>query len=441
MTAPAIATLLGQVRQLMRGESLDAADAILATVLARVPDDADALYLRGVIANRRGDFHTAIAVLRRCVAAHPAAARTWLALGNACRGAAELPAAADAYREALTREPAWSDAHHNLGLTLERQGDLAGAARSYHAAWVLGTPSPESAARCVAALGAWVRTEPAIPAAAALDVGPAPPSVCVVVCSIDDGKAQRAERLYRRLFAAIPHEFVGIRDARSLADAYNRAVAGTAADVVVLSHDDVDVLADDFAARLFGHLQRFDAVGVVGAVRVGGPAATWSGHPHLRGWITHRPPGQDEWLAGVLDPQPVAEGIAVLDGVLLAGRREAFAAVPFDAGTFDGFHLYDVDWSCRAALAGFRLAAAADLLVVHASRGRYDEGWRRYAERFCAKHALCTDPPPRRGAFYEVALASRAEVRAFYARLAELALGPRGVPARSAGASRRGGLS
>ena len=111
----------------------------------------------------------------------------------------------------------------------------------------------------------------------------------------------------------------------------------------------------------------------------------------------------------------------VLDGVLLAARREIFATVRFDAATFDGFHCYDIDWSYRAALAGFRLAAAGDLQVVHASRGRYDDVWQQYAERFCAKHRTGFSepaPPP----FYETVFGTRAEVETFYAQLMHLAM-------------------
>ena len=75
--------------------------------------------------------------------------------------------------------------------------------------------------------------------------------------------------LYRKLLARVPHEIVTIRNARSLAEAYNWAVRNSVADVIVLSHDDVDVLADDFVARLFDHLRSFDALGVVGSTRAG----------------------------------------------------------------------------------------------------------------------------------------------------------------------------
>jgi tetratricopeptide (TPR) repeat protein len=394
---------------------------MLRDALAARPADADALYLRGVIANRRRDPGAAIALLRQAVAAPAATAPAWHALGNAYAQAGEPALAADAFREAVARRPEWVDARHNLGLMLKRLGDLPAAARMFYAAWRLDPALPEAAQQCVDTLAAWVRGDRGVPLPAPVPLPATPPSVGVVVCSIDPAKRQRVEALYRRVLAAVRHEVTVIGDARSLAEAYNRAIRDAACDVIVLSHDDVDILAPDFAARLLGHLAHFDAVGVAGGLRLAGPAPGWGGHPQLRGWITHREAAAPGWRAGVLHPDPVAGGIAVLDGVLLAGRRELFAAVPFDAGTFDGFHLYDVDWSVRAAAAGFRLAAAGDLLLVHHSRGRYDERWRVYADRFCAKHALAGVPPSAERTFFEAAFDTADEVRAFYARLGGLA--------------------
>jgi GT2 family glycosyltransferase len=150
-----------------------------------------------------------------------------------------------------------------------------------------------------------------------------------------------------------------------------------------------------------------------------GPAMGWSGHPYLRGWITHHAYNDATWRVDVLDPRPVAGDIALLDGVLLAGRREAFRAVPFDAASFDGFHLADIDWSYRAARAGFRLGVAGDLLLVHASRGNYDATWQHYADRFSRKHdAGGTAPAP--STFFGASLDGPEQVRAFFALLASL---------------------
>ena len=347
-------------------------------------------------------------------------ARDWLARGNAYARGGQPAAAAEAYRETLAREPDWYDARFNLGLMQKQLGDRASAIRAFHAAWV-GDPLLFAAARqCVATIAdsvrAGERTDAPPPA-----IGPVAPdrAVSIVICSIDDTRHERAVALYRRLFAAVRHEIVSIRNARSLAEAYNWALRHSVADVVVLSHDDVDILAPDFAVRLFERLQTFDVVGVAGSTRSDGPAIGWSGHPHLRGWITHRVPDSANWQVDVLDPRPVAGDIVLLDGVLLAGKREAFHAVPFDDVNFDGFHLADLDWSYRAAQAGTRLGVAGDLLLVHASRGNYDATWQRYADRFCRKHDAGRSPPAP-SSFFGASLDAPEQVRAFFGYLAEL---------------------
>jgi len=424
---------LTRARELMRQGALDAASAIVEQALARAPRDADALQLRGAIANLRRDYATAIAASREAIAVRPQLTIAWLELANAFARMDQCVAAADAYREVLTREPSWPDAHFNLGLMQKRLGDRMAAARSFHAAWSRDPMLFDAAGYCVATLAECVREGDRIAPQGPMAGNLEPVSVSVVICSIDDAKHDRAVALYRRLFgqmsghlsgqmngqmsaqsgAQVRHEIISIRNARSLAEAYNWAVRKSVADVIVLSHDDVDILADDFAARLFHHLRSFDVLGVVGSTRAEGPTVGWSGHPNLRGWITHRLPNDAQWQVDLLDHRAVAGDIKVLDGVMLAARREVLKAVPFDAGAFDGFHLGDIDWSLRAAQAGFRLGVAADLGLVHASRGKYDATWQRYADRFCVKHSLGTTPPAP-SFFFGAKLDGPDQVRAFF---------------------------
>jgi tetratricopeptide (TPR) repeat protein len=412
---------LARAEELLRQHALDEADRIVGDVLAATPRDADALCLRGLIANRRRDHTTAIESLRAAIAVRPDASRAWLALGTAYARDGKAAAAADAYREVLQREPGWNDARFNLGLMQKQLGDRAAAIRAFHAAWVGDPLLFEAARQCVATLADSVRSGERNDAARLPALGSAAPdlSVSIVICSIDDARHERAVALYRRLFAAVRHEIVSIRNAHSLAEAYNWALRRSVADVVVLSHDDVDILAPDFAARLLERLQAFDVVGVAGSTRLDGPAIGWAGHPHLRGWITHRAPGSVNWQVDVLDPRPVAGDIVLLDGVLLAGKREAFRAVSFDAENFDGFHLADLDWSYRAAQAGFKLGVAGDLLLVHGSRGNYDARWQRYADRFCRKHDAGRSPPAP-SSFFGASLDNPEQVRVFFGFLAEL---------------------
>jgi GT2 family glycosyltransferase len=417
---------LSRARTLMRQGALDAADTIVNDALARAPRDADALYLRGAIANLRRDHAAAIVVLREAVAIRPTLTTAWLELANAYARLDQCVAAGDTYREVLTREPAWPDAHFNLGLMQKRLGDRMAAARSFHAAWSRDPMLFDAAGYCVATIAECVREGDPIAATPPVTLNVEPGSVSVVICSIDDTKHDRAVALYRRLFAQmstqVRHEIISIRNARSLAEAYNWAVRKSVADVIVLSHDDVDVLADDFVARLLDHLRSFDALGVVGSTHAAGPTVGWSGHPHLRGWITHHSPNDAQWQVDLLEHRAVAGDITALDGVFLAARREVFDAVPFDAALFDGFHLADIDWSLRAARAGFRLGVAADLNLVHASRGNYDATWQRYADRFCAKHSLGTTPPAP-SHFFGARLDGPDQVRTFFDMLLSLSAG------------------
>ena len=104
--------------------------------------------------------------------------------------------------------------------------------------------------------------------------------------------------------------------------------------------------------------------------------------------------------------QPVCEDIKLLDGAFIAVRRHVWESVRFDPDRYDGFHLYDLDFTWRASTAGARLAVPADLLVFHASKGRYGEAWRRYARRFAEAAGLdWLAPAPPAG------LQARVEVR------------------------------
>jgi len=61
--------------------------------------------------------------------------------------------------------------------------------------------------------------------------------ISVVCCSIDPVRAAAIERHYERLL-----EIVAVGDARSLAEGYNRGVARSSGDIVILSHDDIEFL-------------------------------------------------------------------------------------------------------------------------------------------------------------------------------------------------------
>ena len=79
-----------------------------------------------------------------------------------------------------------------------------------------------------------------------------------------------------------------------------------------------------------------------------------------------------------------------------------------DSDTYDGFHLYDIDFSSRAARAGCAVGIAADLGLLHHSSGRFDAEYKRYARRFLAQHpALPLGPPAQAPAYARARLPDR----------------------------------
>jgi hypothetical protein len=242
------------------------------------------------------------------------------------------------------------------------------------------------------ALLAWARTQPGL--VERVFAPPPPiarrPKVSALVCSVDRARFERVSASYRARFEGFALEIIGVHDARSLAEGYNRAASQATGDVLIFSHDDIGLVTPDFAARLAAHLERYDGVGVAGASQVTGPRWSDAGPGATHGHILHAPPPgrQGALLMAWGFQRPICEDLRLLDGAFIAVRRHVWESVRFDPDRYDGFHLYDMDFTLRASGTGARLAVPADLLLFHASQGRYGDAWRRYARRFAEAAGL-----------------------------------------------------
>jgi len=221
--------------------------------------------------------------------------------------------------------------------------------------------------------------------------------ISIIICSVDEARFQRVSQTYARVFRGEEFEVVGIHDARGLAEGYNRGIKSSRGEIVILSHDDIDVINDDFKDRLLGHLGAADLLGVAGATRVRKGAWIAAGPPYIYGQIAQRDAREKSFMVMIWGtPTRRVEQIKVMDGVFLCGKRQVMEAVPFDEQTFPGFHLYDIDFTFRAHQAGFRLAVCCDLLLIHESFGKFDTQWEHYVRVFGEKYAAQMDPVPER---------------------------------------------
>jgi hypothetical protein len=222
--------------------------------------------------------------------------------------------------------------------------------------------------------------------------------VSAIVCSIRPDYFAQIKAALETQFATHSFEIIGIHDAKSLAEGYNRGAAKASGDILIFCHDDIDFVQADFGARVLHHLQTSDVIGVAGTSRLTGSAFMDSGYPNCSGQIIHARPDwrKPDSILSYFVPgiqALVVEGIQALDGVFIATHRRVWEAIKYDEVPFDGFHLYDVDFTYRAYLAGLRLMVPMDLLLVHFSDGTYSPTWQRYANRFLAKFPMLNVPP------------------------------------------------
>jgi tetratricopeptide (TPR) repeat protein len=388
--------------------------------IAAEPGSAQAHQLAGQAAARLGDAATAARNFESAEKLGGGAVCAFNA-GNAWKAAGDDAQALAAWQRAAVDVGPLGAQATALAKALAGSGAVDAAARVLRAI-VSDDANAFDAVQALVDLASADRVHAAGPMPLALPGDrPAPRSYSFVVCSIDDAKFAAVSRTIEARFAGVDHEVIRIGDAASLCEGYMRGLARARSEAVVFCHDDIDLAAPDAAERLARHLTRVDLVGVAGTTRVTGPAVFWSGHPHIHGWMTHRLPGDADYEPSFSSlAAPLVGGIEAIDGVLMACRRDLALAVGFDAATFDGFHLYDLDFSYRAHRAGHRLAVACDLGIVHASKGRFDRAWERYAARFRAKYPALTG---ERGAphWYATRVATAADVLAVQRRLAELA--------------------
>lgn len=229
----------------------------------------------------------------------------------------------------------------------------------------------------------------------------------VITCSVDDAKFANMEACYKQALAGEDFEIIRITDATSLCEGYIRGYYQSAGETIIFSHDDAAPMGL-CASKIRSHLRRVDIVGGCGTNKLLGPVWLSAGPPYTFGQVLNRgaipvldannqpvqsaegqPQLQPGFILSVFGvPSALVEGIQAFDGFWFAARRSALGKdrAWFDPQTFDGFHLYDLDFSFSAYRRGLRLGIGCDLNLCHASTGGYnDPKWKPFAQRFADK--------------------------------------------------------
>jgi tetratricopeptide (TPR) repeat protein len=115
------------------GAGGDAQPAWRAALQAN-PQSHEAMARLGRLCWEDGNLSEAASLLERAVAGD-CPASTWFDLGVARQDLGDHAGAATAYRQALTKNPAYAEAAVNLGIVLQETGDLDAAMSAYQAAY------------------------------------------------------------------------------------------------------------------------------------------------------------------------------------------------------------------------------------------------------------------------------------------------------------------
>ncbi len=394
--------------------------------LRLAPQMTSAYYGLGEALERLGDPVQGIATYLKATQIAPTEAEAHFNLGNALARVNQLDMAATSYRQALALRPNYDKAWVNAGNLFRASAQPATALAAFRAAYLSNPENVEWHFNFVQTLAEDYADKRELLDWALVERGevhpPAPDDgglVSFIICSIDAARLAAISANIAEVFEGVPHEIVPITNAASLCEGYNRGVRLSRGDYLVFCHDDVEILAPDFAARLKANLQDFDIVGVAGTTLLCGDTWVDAGWPYIHGAVA-LPPDALGCEVIVYDTRRRATpGIQALDGLFIAARREVLEKIHFDETLFDGFHFYDLDFTYRAYLEGYRLAVCNDLLVAHHSRGSFDAAWNNYAGVFRRKHAkTLAKHPVVRSASPSVRLPGRREAWVFTVALA-----------------------
>lgn len=127
---PSFEQAIGQAVELLRNEQIPEAEAALQAVLARWPEQPDALHFLGVLRHTQGRIDEAVALIRRALAVVPGHAGAWNNLGNILLLARRLDEAVQAYEHSVAAAegtPTAAEALNNLSVLYRKQGDPARA--------------------------------------------------------------------------------------------------------------------------------------------------------------------------------------------------------------------------------------------------------------------------------------------------------------------------
>lgn len=143
----------------------------------------------------------------------------------------------------------------------------------------------------------------------------------------------------------------------------------TNADILVLLHEDVEILDANMESKLRTIFSTDESVGVVGVVGASNITSLSWWEAGLIGRVF-----ESRGILGQFDfTESGSVSVDCVDGLFMAIHRRAFSSIRFDSENYSGFHGYDVDFcfSCRSV--GLSVVVARIDVAHHTKGGVKDQ--------------------------------------------------------------------
>jgi len=194
-----------------------------------------------------------------------------------------------------------------------------------------------------------------------------------IVNSKDDLKLSRLKKSIDCVMHDSPWELIRIQDAKGMCEGYNRGILKSSGDHLIFIHDDIEFVSKDIRPALKYSFENSDVFGVLGTRLALGLNFTRAGLPNVVGLFIEKNSNEtyEIMVAGV--DGILMHGIQALDGVLIGCHKHVAENLKWDEINFVGWHGYDVDFSYRAHMGGYRVAVCAFLPIYHYTNGSFGD--------------------------------------------------------------------
>jgi hypothetical protein len=178
--------------------------------------------------------------------------------------------------------------------------------------------------------------------------------ICFIAC-VNNDKIYK-ESLYYINNLNVPDgykvEFAVIRNASSMTQGYNEAMAKSDAKYKVYMHQDVFIINKNFILDMMDIFRSDDRIGLLGLAGANklSPNCIWWESKEKRGRVYDTHCG-NMGIISFGEPNAQINDVKVVDGILMATQYD----VHFRSDIFDGWHFYDISQSMEFIRQGYRV--------------------------------------------------------------------------------------